>query len=224
MTRGGGARGRVVRLCAFGTAPAATVALTQVPVSGAFSAVSGNADNSISSAANFCTATPTTLNSSGDTWTDQSSTTANHQNDTEIRVRTSSGGDQYVWTGFSLPAVPTGCQLTQAKLRYYNKDPDSGRNIDVYRGDPAAPLWTAATITWSNQPPYLGPAATNALTTTTAGWQEWGVTSHVLAQYTDGNNGFVLRDRTVNSATSYEQHYYDRQHTTHTPTLVLTWG
>ncbi len=224
MTRGGGARGRVFRLCAFGTAAAATVALTQVPVSGAFSAVNGNAGNSVSSAAQFCTAGPTTLYSSGDTWTDEGSANANHQNDSEIRVRSSNAGDRHVWTGFALPAVPTGCQITQATLRYYDNDPDSGRNIDVYRGDPASPLWTAATITWSNEPASLGPAATNAATTSVPGWQEWLVTNHVLAQYTGGNNGFLLRDRAENSSTPYEQVYYDRQHTTYTPTLVLTWG
>ena len=224
MTRAGGGRGGIVRLAAFGVGAAATVALTQVPVSGAFSAVNGNAGNSVSSAANFCTATTTMLYSSGDTYTEEGAAGANHQNDTEIRVRSSNSGDRHVWTGFTLPAVPTGCQLTQAKLRYWNNDPDPGRNIDVYRGDPASPLWTAATITWSNEPAYLGPAATNAATTSTLGWQEWVVTDHVVAQYGGGNNGFLLRDRTENSSTPYEQVYYDRQHTTYTPTLVLAWG
>ncbi|MFP5372778.1 MAG: DNRLRE domain-containing protein, partial [Actinomycetes bacterium] len=159
-----------------------------------------------------------------DSWTDEAATTTTHQNDTEIRVRSSSAGDRHVWTGFALPAVPARCELTQARLRYYNMDPDGGRNIDVYRGDPGAPLWTAATIAWSNEPAYLGPAATNAATTNTPGWQEWVVTDHVLAQYAGGNNGFVLRDRTETSPTAYEQVYYDRQHATYTPTLVLTWG
>jgi large repetitive protein len=224
VTRGRAVRGRIVRLSAFGTAAAATVALTQVPVSGAFSAVSGNAANSVSSAASFCTATSTTLYSTGDTWTDAADPADNNQNDPELTVRASTSGDRYVWTAFALPAVPARCELSQARLRYYNKDPDSGTNVDVYRGDPTVlPLWTAATLTWSNQPAYLGPAATNAATTSTAGWQEWVVTDHVVAQYRDGNNGFVLRDRKATS-TYYQQIYYDRQHTTFTPTLVLTWG
>ena len=216
--------GRIVRLGAFGAAAAATVALTQVPVSGAFSGLSGNAANSVSSAASFCTAPPTTLYSSGDTWTDEAAPAANHQNDLELRVRSSSAGDRRIWTGFTLPTVPTRCDLTQAKLSFYNKIPTSGRNIDVYRGDPTDPLWTAATINWSNQPDHIGTAATNAATTTVAGWQEWVVTGHVLAQYANGNNGFALRDRTENSASPQEQVYYDRQDTTYRPTLVLTWG
>ena len=69
-------------------------------------------------------------------------------------------------------------------------------------------MWTAATLTWSNdEPAALGPAATNAATTSTAASQEWVVTDHVLAQYSGGNNGFLLRGRTENSATSYEQKY-----------------
>ena len=221
MTR---TRGGLVRLTGFGVAAAATVALTQVPVSGAFSAVNGNAGNSVASAASFCTAAPTTLYSSGDTWTDESSTSANHQNNLELRVRSLSGGDRHIWTGFALPTVPARCELTQAKLSYYNKTPTSGRNVDVYRGDPTAPLWTAGGITWSNEPGYLGPAATNAATPASPGWQEWIVTDHVRAQYTAGNNGFVLRDRSENSGVAYEQVYYDRQNSTFTPTLVLTWG
>ena len=132
-------RGGVLRLCAFGTAAAATVALTQAPASGAFSAVSGNAANSVSSAASFCTAGPTTLYSAGDTWTDESSTSTNHQNNLELRVRSLSGGDRRIWTRFALPTVPARSELVQAKLRLYNKTPNSGRNNDAYRGDPTAP-------------------------------------------------------------------------------------
>lgn len=216
--------GRIARLGAFGVAAAATVALTQVPVSGAFSGVSGNAANSVSSAASFCTAAATTLYSSGDTWTDESAVTDNHQNNVELRVRSSSAGDRRIWTGFSLPTIPTYCELTQAKLSFYNKLPASGRNIDVYRGDPANPQWTAGTINWSNQPGYLGTAVTNAATTSVPGWQEWVVTAHVLAQYAGGNNGFLLRDRAEGSGTSAEQVYYDRQDATYRPSLVLTWG
>ena len=217
-------RGRLLCGGTFGAAAAATLALTQVTAAGAFAGVNGNAANSVSSAASFCTAAPTTLYSSGDAWTDEAAQGDNHQTDVELRVRSSSAGDRHIWTGFALPTVPARCELTQAKLRYYNKAPVTGRNIDVYRGNPASPLWTAASITWSNEPAVLGPAATNAATTSVPGWQEWVVTDHVLAQYTAGNNGFLLRDRTENSATAREQVYYDRQDATYTPSLVLTWG
>ncbi len=124
--------------------------------------------------------------------------------------------------GVSAAGRPNGVSADRGEAALLQQGPGAGRNIDVYRGDQAAPLWSAATLNWSNQPPWLGRAATNAATTRTAGWQDWVVTGHVLAQYTNGNNGFVLRDRAVNSATFQQQHYYDRQHTTYTPTLVLT--
>lgn len=215
---------RLVSLGVAGTAAAATFALTQVTASGAFSDVEGNLGNSVSAAASFCTAAPTTLTSSGDSWTDEAATGANHQNNLELKVRSSSSGDRRIWIGFALPGAPSPhCAVTEAKLRMYNKVPVSGRNIDVHRGA-TSPLWAASTITWSNQPGSLGPAVTNAATPAVAGWQEWVVTDHVLAQYAGVNNGFMLRDRTENSATSSEQVYYDRQDATYRPTLVLTWG
>jgi hypothetical protein len=220
------ARRRLLQGAAAVTTAAATVALTQVTASGSFSAVDANTGNTASSSASFCIATPTTLYSTGDSWTDESAQTVNHQNDLELRVRSLSGGDRHTWIGFGTPPGPPGthCQLAQAKLRFYNKVPSSGRNIDVYRA-PASPVWTAATILWNNEPtgPF-GTAATNAATTATPGWQEWDVTAHVLAQYTNGDNGFLLRDRAENAATAAEQVYYDRQDVTHRPTLVLTWG
>jgi hypothetical protein len=218
--------GRVLRFGAFGVAAAATVALTQVTASGAFSGISGNAANSVASSASFCTAAPSTLYSSGDSWTDESANATNHQNDLELRVRSSSAGDRRVWIGFDLPTPPVSphCQLVQAKLSFYNKIPTSGRTLEVWRGNPGSPLWTAATITWSNEPGYLGPAVTNGLTPAVPGVQEWVVTDHVRAQYTGGNNGFLLKDSAENSGTAREQVFYDRQDTTYRPTLVLTWG
>jgi hypothetical protein len=219
-------RARAVRLGALGVTAAATVALTQVTASGAFSGVAGNANDSVSSAASFCTASPDTLYSTGDSWTDESATSANNQNDVELRVRSSSAGDRRVWIGFALPTPPASphCQLVQATLSFYNKIPTSGRTIEVWRGNPGSPLWTAATITWSNQPGSLGPAVTNDPTPTVPGFQEWVVTDHVRAQYSGGNNGFLLKDSAENSGTAREQVYYDRQDPTYRPTLVLTWG
>ena len=217
---------RWLRIAAFGAAVAATVGITQVPVAGAFSGVTGNVSNSASSAASFCTATSTTLLSSGDTWTDEAAANYIGQNDLEINVRSSTTGERYVWTGFALPAVPAHCVLVRAELSYYNKTPSPGRYIDVYRGNPAStPFWTAATLTWANQPPTpLGPAAVTAATTSTPGWQRWDVTGHVTSQYSGGNNGFVLKDREAYASPGVQQVYWDRQNTTYTPTLVLTWG
>ena len=215
---------RAVRAIALGAAVTATVALTNSTASGAFSASTGSASNSVGAAASFCTASPTTLYSAGDAWTDEAAPADNHQYDLDLHVRSSSAGDRRTWVRFTLPSVPAHCGVAQARLYLYNRAPTGSRFIDVYRGDPAGFQWTAANITWSNQPTGLGPAATNAATTATAGWQQWVVTGHVDEQYTDGNNGFVLRDRTEGSATDRQQLYYDRQNVTYYPYLVLTWG
>jgi hypothetical protein len=231
VTSRGKMRSRAVRLVAMGAAGAATVALTQVTASGAFSGAAGNTVNSVSSAPTFCTAAPKTLYSSGDAWIDETSgfTDTNHQNDLDLHVRSSSGGDRRVWIGFSLVPDPNPdpahCQLKTATLTLYNRAPSLGRNIDVYRGNPTSRIWTAADVTWTNQPVNpLGPAVTNAMTTGVAGPQQWVVTDFVAAQYASGNNGFLLRDRNEGSGTPSEQLYYDRQNGSNSPTLVLTWG
>jgi hypothetical protein len=114
--------------------------------------------------------------------------------------------------------------LTNAVLQVYDNTPSSStRTIDVYRGDPTVTPWTSAGITWRNQPAGVG-TPVSASTPTGAGWQQWTVSSHVRAQYTDGNNGFLLRDHTENSGVAQEQVYYDLQDSTYRSQLILTWG
>jgi hypothetical protein len=207
----------------------ATVALSQATASGSFTGSTGNGANSAVSAATFCTAPQSTLYSTGDSWTDESATGTNHQSDLDLRVRSGSstaspGTRSHIWIGFDLPANPdpAHCQLVGATLKAYNRLPVAGRFIDVYRGTGA---WTAATVLWSNEPGYVGPAATTSVSPSVQGWQQWTVTAQVLAQYAGSNYGFLLRDRAENaSPTSYEQVYYDRQDATRYPSLVLTWG
>jgi hypothetical protein len=211
------------RLAALGAAATATVALTCSTASGSFAGITGTAGSSVASAASFCTAAPTTLSSAGDAFTDEAAVSTNHQTDLDLSVRSSSAGNRRTWVRFDLPAVPARCDLVTAELRLYDRVPATGRTIDVYRGDPLGSPWTAANITWSNQPNGLGPAV-GITTTSTPGWQQWVVTAHVQAQYTDGNNGFMLRDRTEGAGTTREQLYYDRQNASYAPVLVLTWG
>jgi hypothetical protein len=215
-----------VRLVAVCAAVTATVALTHSTASGAFSGSAVTSSNSVGTASSFCTATPTTLYPVGDSWTEESNTALNNVNDTGLRLRSSSAGDRRVWIRFTLPAIPARCDLTQAVLSVYNNLPVASRTVDVYRGDPAAAQWTSAGITWGNQPAGIGTGVGSA-TPGSAAWQTWTVTAHVAAQYAggaNGNNGFVLRDRTENSATAREQVYSDLQTGATAPNLVLTWG
>ncbi len=216
-------RRRVLRtgwaVTALGVAATVTVALAQQPARGAFSGTTGASGGTISSAAQFCTAPPTRLVSSGDSWIETGAPTATHGSDTFLKV--SSVGVR-TWIRFTLPSVPGGCLLSSAVLSVRARTPVPGRTIDVYRGNPTAPSWTSGTITWANQPSGVG-TAVGSSSLAAAGWQNWTVTAHVTRQYADGNNGFVLRDRLEGSG-SVEQIYEDLQHATYKPTLVLTWN
>lgn len=214
----------LLRLVAVGLAVALTVALAREPSSGAFAAQTGSSANSVSSAADFCTSPGTvTVGAAGDAWIDSSNPTVNRGSDTSLYVLSGPAATLRTVVRFSLPARPAGCFLSDASLRLYNRSPVSGRTIDVYRGDPASPQWTAATVTWANQPAAAGTAVA-AVTGSSAGYQAWTVTAHVQAQYTSGNNGFVLRDRAEGAASDHEQVYNDLQHSTSPPQLALTWA
>ncbi|KGH47972.1 hypothetical protein IN07_05000 [Modestobacter caceresii] len=201
-----------------------TVLLAQNPVAGAFTATTDDSGNSISAAASFCT-TPgsTTRIAVGDSYTDQNSPTSNYDSDSLLRVRSVLSRNVRTWIRFDLPAVPAGCELTAATLRVYNRQPNVERVIDVLRGDPVAATWSETTINWANQPAGVGfPIGGSILSG--AGWQVWGVFDHVSAQYAQGNNGFMLKDRNEDSSTQYEQTYDARQNTGTAAELVLDWG
>src|SRR3712207_3451179 len=114
---------RAVRGAALGAAVTATVALTHSTASGALTANTGDSGNSVAAAASFCTASPTTLYSAGDAWTDEAAPANNYQSDLNLRVQSSSAGDRRTWIRFTLPSVPARCDLVQAQLRLYNWTP-----------------------------------------------------------------------------------------------------
>jgi hypothetical protein len=200
-----------------------TVGLASRPAMSAFSATTGTSGGTVTSSGQFCTEPPTRLVSVGDSWTDSAATTVAHGSDTFLKVSASSStGNTRTWIRFALPGIPAGCVLNSALLNLRARTPVSGRIIDVYRGNPAAPQWASATITWATQPTGVG-TAVGSSSLTTAGSQSWTVTAHVTRQYIDGNNGFVLQDRAEGSG-SAAQIYEDLQNTTYPPELVLTWN
>jgi hypothetical protein len=206
-------------VAALGVAAAVTVALAQQPARSAFTGTTGTAGSSVGSAPQFCSAPQSTLISTGDSWTDSAAPAATHGSDTFLKV--SSAGAR-TWIRFTLPSIPAGCVLGSAVLSVRARTPAATRNIDVYRGDPAAPQWASGTITWTGQPSGVGTAVGSA-SLAAPGWQNWTVTAHVAQQYAAGNNGFLLKDRAEGSG-SVEQIYEDLQNATYKPTLVLTWN
>jgi hypothetical protein len=119
---------------------------------------------------------------------------------------------------FSLPAIPSGCRVTSAKLRLYATSYKTGRTLHALQLNGA---WTEGGVTWSNQPPTTGAAAT---TTSGSGHREWTVTSQVEAMYAPGaNHRFLVKDGTENG-TGLDQVFHSREKgSDNPPRLVITF-
>lgn len=213
-------------LAALVVAAGLTVGLGQHATTAAFTAQAGNSGNSVTAAASFC-ASPggSTVGASADTTGYQQNPTTLYGTSVDTGVGSGSAANGRVLVRFSLPVLGAHCVITGATLRLYAHTPQSGRTIDVYRVDPAAPAWTEAATTWNNQPVTTGTAVGTA-SLASAGWQQWTVTSMVNSHYAGTNSGFLLRDRTEGSGTPFWQLYAARENGTvaNRPQLVLTWG
>ena len=85
---------------------------------------------------------------------------------------------------------------------------------------PLEDTWKESALTWFNQPGTLGsPVAT----TSRLGYQEWDVTSHVLAMLEGGvNHGWQIRD--ANESNDAEQQFHSREKGESMPELVITFA
>ena len=212
---------------------AMTVALAGQSASGAFSGVTGSSGNSVTAAASFCSAGPTTLSAVADSYVSSSAPTTRYGDGTRLSVRSegaggSGGNNHRALLRFALPPTPSGCALATATLRLYNANPSSStRTIQVFRAA-GTPSWTEATdttgVTWNTAPAPEG-TASNSVTPLAAGWQEWAVTGQLTAMYAGTNNGFVVRDQTEGANGGFAQSYISDEATEAArPQLVLTWN
>jgi hypothetical protein len=160
-----------------------------------------------------------TASANADSWINQASASSNFGADAIIKVRSQSGSNNNrALVRFALPAVPSGCTLTQAQLRLYAASSTSRRTLQALQINAA---WTESGVTWTNQPATTGTAAT---TTSGTGYRAWTVTSQVAAMYSGTNNGFLIRDATENG-TGQEQQFHARERAPdNPPQLVLTFG
>ena len=159
-----------------------------------------------------------TAASAADSWVLQSSPTTNYSTDSVLKVDSKSGGNARALVRFNLPAIPSGCRVTSARLRLYASSYKTGRTLQALRV--AAP-WTEPAVSWNNQPATTGTAATVA---SGSGYREWTVTSQVESMYTEGNNGFLIRDSAENGG-GVEQGFNSREKgSDNPPALVITFG
>jgi CSLREA domain-containing protein len=186
---------------------------------------SGNVDQSPASRswtreqppAGSCTTSTATLGAAADSWLLESSATSNYGSDSVLKVDSKSGGNARALVRFSLPAIPAGCQVVDARLRLYAGSYKTGRTIDAYA---VTTSWTESSVSWASQPAPVGPAAGSA---SGDGYREWNVTGQLASTY-PSNTGFLVRDRTEGGG-GVEQGYNSREKgTDNPPRLVITFG
>jgi hypothetical protein len=202
---------------------ALTVALTQQPGQGAFSAATGTGGNRVTAATSFCTsASESTVTAASDSWVDQANPTQTGGGVDNYLVLTPQGGAiRRTFVRFAMPTVPAGCDVTLATLRLYADGPTNNRTLGVHRADPAAPVWTEAGLNWNNQPAQAGTPAT-LLTPSGSGYLSWTVTELVRDIYSTSNNGFVVRDQSEGGAGAWQQ--FQSRLVANPPTLRVVWG
>jgi predicted ribosomally synthesized peptide with SipW-like signal peptide len=158
-----------------------------------------------------------TLTATADSWVDQDKPTDTAGSDADIKVRSKTGSqNRRGLVSFDLP-IPPDCSVTGATLRLFQNGSQGTRTIQVFR---AASSWTEAGVNWNNMPATAGTAATAS---NGSGWITWSVTTLVQQLYSIANHGFILKDSSEGSATSYEQKY-DTREATNAPELVITFG
>jgi large repetitive protein len=140
-----------------------------------------------------CAGSTVTLGAAADSWILQDSANQNYGTDSVLKVDTKSNANARAVVRFALPAIPAGCQVTNARLRLYASSYKDGRTLQALR---LLTSWTESALTWNNQPQTTGTAATVA---SGSGYREWTVTSQVQAMYAPGaNHGFLVRDAAEN--------------------------
>ena len=204
-----------------------TVALAQQTAGSTFTSASGSTGNKITAAPVFCpgpgTATASTNTAVVDTWLDENSPSNGGGGSKDLYVRSLNGGNTHVLVRFALPTVPAGCSVTSATLRLLAMATTPGRTIGAYRVDPALPQWDEYLVAWNSQPSVTADPPATSASPAAGTWQQWTVTDIVRAQFTYGNNGFLLRDQAPNNVSQIDNRYRSREDG-FPPQLTVNWG
>jgi hypothetical protein len=165
-----------------------------------------------------CTA-PATVTSAADadSWVLQDSATSNYGDDSVLKVDSKAGANARALVRFALPAIPAGCQVTDARLRLYASSFKEGRTIQALQ---LSGPWTETSVAWSNQPATAGAAASAA---SRDGWVEWTVTPQVKGMYSGANHGFLVRD-SAEGGGGLDQQFHSREKSPdEPPELTVTY-
>jgi hypothetical protein len=175
--------------------------------------------NTLTTATVFCTNPGgQTLTASADSYIDQANSGTNYGTATTLNVQAAaSSKNQRTLVQFTLPTLPAHCAITAATMRLYATTAKTGRTYQAYQ---VAAAWTETGVTWTNQPATTGTPATAA---TASGWVSWTVTTQLQAIYAGSNFGFLVKDATESTTTTYTNKYSSRSGA-NPPQLVITWG
>lgn len=165
-----------------------------------------------------CGAT-TVVSADADSWIAEDNVGSNFGTDAILKVRSKSPANNFrALVRFSLPPMPAGCQVAEARLQLYAPSATTARTIQALR---VVDGWTESEVTWGNQPGTTGVAA---IAGSGLGTLEWVVTTQVQAMYSGSNNGFLIRDAADGDVASPEQSFHGREKAPdHPPALVITF-
>ena len=157
-----------------------------------------------------------------DSYIDQDNEDDNNGNDSDLKVRSQSGGKNkraFIRFGFLFPA---GTTIESAVMKLFLDDaPSSSRTYAVAR---SLSSWTETGITWNNQPITSSPI-TDSLSTGTINdvWLSWDVEDDVagFVAGTFSNYGWGLFDTEENLATSREGKFGSRNENNESKRPVL---
>jgi eukaryotic-like serine/threonine-protein kinase len=164
--------------------------------------------------------TTTTVSADADAWIEQNSPANNKGSDSILKVKSQGASDNFrALVRFALSAsVPQGCVVESATLRLFAASQTSGRTLQALQ---LAGTWAEDGVTWSNQPPTTGAAATAS---SGSGYWEWDVTAQVQAIYdADANHGFLIRDADEGNSDA-EQQFHSREKGETPPQLVIRFA
>ncbi|HEY3427958.1 MAG TPA: DNRLRE domain-containing protein, partial [Acidimicrobiia bacterium] len=160
-----------------------------------------------------------TLTALADGWVDEANPVENYLFETELGVRSDATGNPdavppepivgqnaRALFRFALPTDASDCELESATLRLYNSSPTEGRMLQAI---PISGSWQESTLTWFNQPGTLGSPVT---VPSREGYQEWNVTSQVVAMLESGvSYGWMIRDASESDLDGGEQAFTSRE-------------
>lgn len=188
------------------------------------------ASQKVTTASVAATIAPTTcaLTAAADTYADESLLTSgtNYGSTTTLDVRSfrtagliSENRRAFVRFDVESCAIPAGARIKTASLDLHLAiAPAAGRTYDVHRVDSA---WTEPALTWSAQPSWSA-TATGSFSADALGARSTNVTSDVSSFLTGtANNGWVIKDRSENSATSQQGSFNSDEAPSQRPALVI---